>query len=62
MAIPDLRRLLSELSPAARFVRAGYNTIGGIRTDPAHERGFLDIGQPQVIRVPARAYLTRGLG
>ncbi len=31
MAIPDPRKLLTELSPAASFVRAGHATVDGVR-------------------------------
>jgi hypothetical protein len=31
MAIPDPRKLLSELSPAASFVRIGYATVDGVK-------------------------------
>jgi hypothetical protein len=31
MAIPDPRKLLTELSPAASFVRAGYAAVDGVR-------------------------------
>jgi hypothetical protein len=33
MAIPDPRTLLGELAPGARFVLAGYSTLGGVRLE-----------------------------
>lgn len=33
MAIPDPRKLLSELSPDAQFVVVGYDTVGGVRLE-----------------------------
>jgi hypothetical protein len=36
MAIPDPRKLLAELSPAASFVRVGYTAVDGVRVAHLH--------------------------
>jgi hypothetical protein len=46
MAIPDPRKLLSELSPAASFVRVGYTTVGGVKV--AHLRATNLSGLPSL--------------
>lgn len=46
MAIPDPRKLLSELSPAASFVRVGYGTFDGVRV--AHLRATDVSGLPSL--------------
>src|SRR3984957_3307225 len=46
MAIPDPRKLLSELSPAASFVRVGYTTVDGVSV--AHLRATDLSGLPSL--------------